>query len=274
MSHNRQKKIALINDFCGFGRCSVTVSLPVISALKVQCCPLPTSVFSNHTGFESYFCSDYTKYMEAYMEEWSKLDLKFDGILTGFLNSPKQTEIVESFLQRFKRENTIAVVDPVMGDDGKLYSTYTERLAKRMSSLLPYADILTPNLTEACILTGTRYRNDMSSEEIRQLCEKLRLLGPEKIVISGLDRGTYLENVVYEAGNDIVTVTEQKIGTCRAGTGDVFSSVIAADAVNGLDLVSSVRHASSFIAKALKHTVALGIPETDGLCIEECLKEI
>ena len=274
MAHNQQKKIAVINDFCGFGRCSLTVSLPIVSALKVQCCPVPTSVFSNHTAYDSFFYTDYTAHMDAYIEEWKKLELTFDGILTGFLGSPEQTEIVRRFLEYFKKRGTVAVVDPVMGDEGKLYSTYSPELAKQMKALLPYADILTPNLTEACILTDTVYRADMSTEEIGTICEKLSLMGPKKIVISGLEREERLINFVYEEGNRPVEVAGPKIGPCRAGTGDVFSSIIAADAVNGVGFLASVRHAAVFIAKVLRRAVDLDIPATDGICFEEILTEI
>ncbi len=274
MTHNRQKKIAVINDFCGFGRCSLTVSLPIISALKVQCCPVPTSVFSNHTAYDSFFYTDYTSNMEAYIDEWKKLGLIFDGILSGFLGSPEQTRIVRRFLEYFKREGTVTVVDPVMGDEGSLYATYSPELARQMKELLPYADILTPNLTEACILTDTVYRGDMSETELAELCEKLNLLGPKKIVISGLERDGRLINFVYEEGKKPVEVSGPKIGPCRAGTGDVFSSVIAADAVNGVDFLASVHHAAVFIAKVLRRAVELEIPETDGICFEEFLTEI
>lgn len=274
MSHNHQKKIAVVNDFCGFGRCSLTVSIPVISAMKIQCCPLPTSIFSNHTGFDSFFYTDFTRHMEAYMTEWEKLGLRFDGILTGFLGSPEQTEIVKHFLERFKEKETITVIDPVMGDYGKLYPTYSPSLAKQMSSLLPFAEVLTPNLTEACILAEAEYRENMGEAELEQLCERLSGMGPEKIVISGLERGEYFENFVYEAGKPPVIIKEQRVGPCRSGTGDVFSSVLAADAVNGVDFVASVRHASAFIAKVLHRAVELDLPKTDGLCIEECLAEL
>jgi len=274
MSHNHQKKIAVINDFCGFGRCSITVSLPIISAMKIQCCPLPTSIFSNHTGYDSFYYTDFTGHMDAYMSEWAKLDLRFNGILTGFLGSPQQIDIVKRFLQRFKKEDTIAVIDPVMGDGGKLYPTYSPCLAEQMSSLLPFADILTPNLTEACILTATDYREDMDSEELAKICEKLSDLGPKKIVISGLERGDDLENFVYEAGKPPMIIREHKVGPCRSGTGDVFSSIIAADTVNGMNLTDSVRHASAFIAKVLRPTMELELPKTDGICFEEYLLEI
>ncbi len=274
MAHNQQKKIAVINDFCGFGRCSLTVSLPVISALKVQCCPVPTSVFSNHTAYDSFFYTDYTSSMEAYIAEWKKLGLTFDGILTGFLGSPEQTEIVRHFLEYFKKEGTVTVVDPVMGDEGSLYATYSPELAKQMKRLLPYADILTPNLTEACILTDTVYRADMRGVELAGICKKLSLMGPKKIVISGLESDGRLINFVYEEGKEPVEVAGPKIGPCRAGTGDVFSSMIAADAVNGVDFLASVRHAAVFIAKVLRRSVELEIPTTDGICFEEFLCEI
>ena len=274
MSHNHQKKIAVINDFCGFGRCSISVSLPIISAMKIQCCPLPTSIFSNHTGYESYYRTDYTEHMNAYMDEWEKLDLHFNGILTGYLASPEQIDIVKHFIERFKRNGTVTVVDPVMGDDGRLYPAYSPILAERMRSLVSYADILTPNLTEACILTDTEYREDMREEELFALCKRLTKLGPKRIVISGLECDGDLENYVYEEGKEPSLIREHKVGPCRAGTGDVFSSLIAADAVNGKSLVEAVTHASAFIAKVLRRTVELDIPKADGICFEEFLSEI
>jgi len=274
VSHNRQKKIAVINDFSGFGRCSIAASLPIISAMKIQCCPLPTSIFSNHTGFDSFYFTDYTDHMDAYIDEWVKLGLNFHGILTGFLGSPEQILIVKRFLDLFKKEDNITVIDPVMGDYGKLYPTYSPLLAEQMCALVPYADILTPNLTEACILTGTEYKPDMDKEALAELCRKLSDMGPKKIVISGLERGEDLENFIYETGKQPQAVREHKVGPCRSGTGDVFSSIIAADAVNGVDFTSSVRHASSFIAKVLRRTIELDLPKTDGICFEEFLQEI
>ncbi len=274
MSNNCQKKIAVINDFCGFGRCSIAVSLPIISAMKIQCCPLPTSIFSNHTGYDSFYYTDYTNHMNAYIDEWVKLGLQFQGILTGFLGSPEQIGIVKRFLELFKKENNITVIDPVMGDDGKLYTTYSPVLAEQMINLLPYADILTPNLTEACILTKTQYQENMSEEALADICEKISKMGPKKIVISGLERGNDLENFIYEYGKEPQTIRKNKVGPCRAGTGDVFSSIIAADAVNGMGFADSVHHASDFIAKALRRTLELDLPKTDGICFEELLKEI
>lgn len=274
MPHNKQKKIAVINDFCGFGRCSLAVSLPIISALKVQCCPLPTAIFTNHTAFDSFYSTDLTSHMDAFIDEWSKLDLRFNGILTGFLESPEQIHIVSRFLERFRSEETITVVDPVMGDGGSLYRSYSPELAKMMIRLVPHADVLTPNLTEACILTETPYSPNPDRRTLFELCSLLSEMGPEKVVISGLERGDFLENYIFVRGRSPEIVSVYKTGPCRAGTGDVFSSIIAADTVNGMELTEAVSHAADFIAKALKRTDEIGLPKTDGICFEELLKEI
>ena len=181
MPHNHQKKAAVINDFSSFGRCSIAVALPILSAMKIQCCPVPTSMFTNHTGFDSYYWTDCTAHMPHYAQEWEKLGLKFDAIATGFLGSVDQIRIVRDFLSRFKGENTIVVVDPVMGDYGQLYPTYSLELAQAMGELVEYADIMTPNLTELCVLTNTPYRDSFSRDELYEMCSRLSSAGPEKV---------------------------------------------------------------------------------------------
>ena len=274
ISHNNQKKIALINDFTGFGRCSIAVELPIISTLKVQCCPLPTSIFSNHTGFDSYFFDDYTDRMERYVEEWKKLDLSFNGICSGFLGSARQISIVKDFIKEFKTDDTIVVVDPVMGDYGKIYSTYTDEMCGLMKELVAGADIITPNITESCILTGTPYSDMLYEKDIVELAEKLSMMGPEKVVITGIVQGTFISNYCYEREKEVKKgyfVKALKIGAQRSGTGDIFTSIIAADAVNGVDFHKSVKKASSFIKKCIMKSIELDIPLTDGVCFEELL---
>ncbi len=274
MDHNRQNKIAVINDFSSFGRCSIAVALPIISAMKIQCCPLPTALFSNHTGFESFFRTDCTDFMPRYADEWEKLGLQFQGIATGYLGSIHQIDLVEDFLRRFDRPETVVLVDPVMGDYGALYPTYSQELAENVSRLLPYADILTPNLTEACILTGTDYRPNPSESELLTMCQQLARLGPEKVVISGLDYGDHLGNFIFETEKPSCLLRVPKVGTCRSGTGDVFASILIADAVNGEAFSSSVEKAAHFISHALECTTKMGIPPTDGICFEEILGEL
>lgn len=271
MSHNHQKKIAVINDMSGFGRCSIAVELPVISAMKVQCCPLPTSIFSNHTGFESFFFDDYTDKMEDYMQEWVKLGLQFNGICTGFLGSARQIRIVEHFLSLFQTKDNITIIDPVMGDYGKMYPTYTQETCEDMKKLVTHADILTPNLTEGCILSGMEYHENWSQKELTHMAELLAEKGPEKIVITGIQQGKYVANFCYEKGLEGYFIKTEKAGMSRSGTGDIFSAIIAADAVNGVDFHDSVKKASAFIKKCILKSMEMDIPLTDGVCFEELL---
>lgn len=228
--------------------------------MGLQCCPLPTAVFSNHTGYDSFYYTDFTAHMDAYMEQWEMLGLHFDGILTGFLGSPEQIGFVCRFMERFKAADTITVIDPVMGDDGALYATYSSELAENMTRLLRYADILTPNLTEACILTGTPYRHDMEVEELLGICEALYRMGPEKIVISGLKRGRTWRILFTKPGKTLWWFGNIKPASAEPVRGDVFASILIADAVRG---------ASAFIAKALRRIMELKLPEPDGIAFEE-----
>jgi len=271
MSHNHQKKIALINDMSGFGRCSIAVALPIISMMKVQCCPLPTSIFSNHTGFPSFFLEDFTTQMTPYIENWKKLNLQFNGICTGFLGSEMQIQIVRTFIQDFKITGTMVLVDPVMGDHGKAYATYTPAMCQRMKELVSYADILTPNITEACILTDTPYKEKWKTQEIESMAKKLSQQGPSKVVITGIPQKSYVANLCYESGKAPVIVKVHRVGTERSGTGDIFASIVAADAVNGVDFYTSVKKASRFIKKCILRSMELDIPTTDGVCFEEVL---
>lgn len=268
-NHNNQNKIALVNDFTGFGRCSISVQLPIISMLKVQCCALPTSIFSNHTGFESFFYTDYTNNMSSYIEEWKKLQLQFKGICTGFLGSAEQIQIVSDFIREFKREDTVTIVDPVMGDYGRAYPTYTERMCSEMIRLVRHADIVVPNVTEACILTGTPYKEKWTIKELRVLAEKVMQIGPEKIVITGIPQKTYVSNFCLEKGKGYELIRTHKVGSSRSGTGDIFSAIIAADAVNGVEFTRSVRKASKFIKKCIQRSIEMDLPLTDGVCFEE-----
>lgn len=272
MSHNNQKKIALINDFTGFGKCSITVSLPIISAMKIQCCPVPTSIFSNHTAYPEYFFDDYTDKMQSYIDNWKKLDLQFEGISTGFLGDARQIDIVERFIRDFKRDNTVVIVDPVMGDYGIPYATYTAELCNRMKTLVKYADIVTPNLTEACILADEKYY-DMGNNEagLMSLAEKILDMGPSKVVITGIDRGEYIGNYIMQKDGKGDIMDSKKVGKERSGTGDIFSAIISADAVNGVDFVTSVMKATDFIKECLILSEARNIPKEDGVCFEDIL---
>lgn len=272
--HNNQPKAAVFNDFSGFGRCSIAVALPIISALKVQCCAVPTAIFSNHTGFESFFVEDYTDRLGAYISQWKKLGLGFETVTSGFLGSAEQVSVVEKFIEEFRDEKTTVVIDPVMGDYGKLYPTYTVETARQMKSLVRHADILTPNLTEACILTGEVFRKNPDRPFLERLCLELSENGAKKIVITGLDSGDCMENFIFEKEKGFSCVSVKKSGAQRSGTGDVFASVITGCAARKIDFTRSVEIAAEFVAKAIKRSDELNIPTTDGVCFEEFLGDL
>lgn len=272
METNKPKKIAMINDIAGYGRCALTAAIPVISALKVQCCPLPTAILSNHAGYPSCFFDDYTDRMEPYIEEWKKMDFKFDGIMTGFLASPRQVDIVLDFILHFKSRDTLVLVDPVMGDNGSAYRVCSGELCDGLRELIPYADVITPNLTEACLLTDTPYKETgWSKRRLSDLTYKLLLMGAGAVILTGVVKGSLILNVIHERGKDPVFQTAHYVDASHHGTGDIFSAVVGASIVKGMSLEESVRRAAAFTRKCVEKTEELQMPEQEGLCLEECL---
>lgn len=273
-----QKKIAVINDIAGYGRCAMTVLLPIISYMGVQTCPLPTSIFSSNTAFPDFFVDDYTERMEAYIGSWEKIGLKhsFDGIATGYLGSVRQIEIVKHFIREFAGENTVVIVDPVMGDHGRLYSAYTVELCTELRKLVAMADIVTPNLTEACHLVDMPYKEmGWKRRELFEMAECLTAMGPSHVVITGIPQGEYLANYVFvkKAQEEPVArlIRVHKTGEERCSTGDVFAAVIAADAVNGVPFDRSVRKAAGFVKRCVEEAVALETPPAEGVPFERVL---
>ncbi|MCC8024097.1 MAG: pyridoxamine kinase [Clostridium sp.] len=272
MAEYRQKKIAMINDLSGYGRCSLTVAIPILSAMKIQCCPVPTSILSNHTGFPVYFFDDYTEKMPSYIDKWKELDLSFDGIVSGFLGSEAQIEIVKDIIRNFGGEDTTIIVDPIMGDHGETYATFTPALCSRMRELVAMGNVVTPNLTEACILTDRPFsRKGWTREQLKALAREIQAMGPEAVVITGVNQGGYVVNVVAEGNREITFPKTIRIGKERPGTGDVFSSVVASGVVAGWELEEAVRLAASFVKKCIKRSDELDIPLQNGVCFEELL---
>lgn len=272
MELSTMKRIAALNDLAGYGRCALTAAIPVISALKVQCCPVPTALLSNHAGYPSCFFDDYTENMESYIDEWKKQNFKFDGIMTGFMASPRQIEITTDFIRHFKAEGTVVLVDPIMGDNGKNYSVCGEEMRDGMKELIPYADIITPNLTEGCLLTDTPYKETgWSKRKLSDLTFKLLLMGAGAVVLTGVVKGSLVLNVIHERGKNPIFQTARYVKAPHHGTGDVFSAVIGASVVKGLPLEEAVRRAAAFTRKCVERSEELGVPEAEGLCLEECL---
>mgnify|MGYP000442823999 FL=1 len=213
----KQKKIALINDLTGFGRCSTAVMAPIVSALRIQAVAVPTAILSAHTQFPTYYFDDYTDRMKDYIQTYKDLKLDFDAISTGFLGSEQQVDIVLDFIRHFKTDRNFVIVDPVMGDYGKLYRTYTKEMCEKMKELVHYADIITPNLTELCTLIDAPYpENGASIEELKEMCGKLAERGPKHIVVTGIHfNQTQIANFIYNKGEDFQIVYSDTPGILK-----------------------------------------------------------
>ena len=279
-------RLAMINDIAGFGRCSTTVSLPVISVMKVQVCPVPTSVLSNHLGFPLCHFDDYTSHMRDYLNVWKKLGLTFDGLYCGFLGNEEQIDIVREFVEMFRPP--LFLLDPVMGDHGRAYSSITETHVQKMKELLPLADIITPNITEACLLTGTPWKDgEWTMQELSGLCERLADICQQEsvssgeasggtsangtsIVITGIRQGDSLVNFLWDDGV-YTTYASPIAGASRPGTGDIFASILAADAVRGETLLTSVQKAANFVGLCISGSEKAGTPVQEGVVFEKYL---
>ena len=265
------KRVAAINDLSGFCRCSLSVAIPIISAMGLWCCPLPTAILSNHTGYDDFFFDDYTEKMESYYKMWKTNNVNFDSIYTGFLGSVKQIDIVMDFIKNFKNDKNIVVVDPVMGDDGVLYSTYTKDMQLEMKKLIKYAFVITPNVTECSFLSDTKYEGEhISIDKARDMCKKIE--GPKNIVLTGIRSKDKIINFVYNTQTKEETIVSRNaVDVYYAGTGDVFSSALCAFLTKGFNLKESVEKSAKFVEEAVKHTFMCKLDNKEGLAIEKCL---
>ena len=275
-------RVAAIHDLSGFGRCSLTVAIPILSAMGVQCCPLPTAFLSTHTGgFEGFTFLDMTEEMPRVSRHWKSLGLRFDAIYSGFLGSERQIDIVAEFIQDFRTERTAVVVDPVMGDDGRAYQTYTPAMCAGMTRLAELADVITPNLTEAAFLLGRDYselpgggvRSPHDETALRHLVEDLSLGGRRSVALTGASLSPGKTGAMcFDArtGRTEAVQTDFIVHPLH-GTGDVFASVLTGALVQGRSLAEAVREAADFIRICAERTVAQDLPLREGVDFEPLL---
>lgn len=268
-------RVAAIHDMSGFGRCSLTVAIPILSAMGIQCCPLPTAFLSTHTGgFEGFTFLDMTDEMPKVAAHWKQLDLGFRALYSGFLGSERQIGIVENFIQNFRADGTIVVVDPVMGDHGKVYQTYTPAMCAGTAHLAAQADVITPNLTEAALLLGIPYEDLPAGEAgCREIVEKLSLEGRRSVVLTGAAAGEDATGAVcFDAADGRVhTVQTERVPREFHGTGDVFASVLTGALVQGASLTEAARAAVDFVKLCAERTAAEGLPMREGVDFEPLL---
>ena len=272
------QRVAAIHDISGFGKCSMTVVLPILSAAGIEVVCMPTAVLSTHTGgFEVFTYRDLTEDLPAITEHWKSLDLHFSSIYSGFLGSPEQVDIVSNFMDTFNSDNTLVYVDPVMADEGELYSVFDDHMVDKMRELCEKADLLLPNITEACFLLKQPYQHGPYTRDyIEKLVRGLSDMGPEKVVLTGV----YFDNeklgaACYDRAEDKVEYAfSEKVPGQFHGTGDIFGSFCLAALLNGKSLLDSTQFAVDLTTDCILRTVARETKRREGVDFEGVLPEM
>jgi len=270
------RRVAAIHDLSGFGRSSLSVVIPILSTMGIQVCAVPTAVLSTHTGgFAEYSFVDLTESMESFIEHWRKLKLEFDAIYSGFLGSPRQVEIISRFIDDFSGENTLVVVDPVLGDDGKLYKTMGDEMVRQMKGLISGADIITPNFTEAAYLLDEPYNPRVTEQEMKERLVRLAAMGPDIVIITSVPDPEQSKNTMVMAYNRsdgrFWKVSCVYIPASFPGTGDVFTSVIVGSLLQGDSLPVAMDRGVQFITAAIRASYGFKYPLREGVLLERVL---
>ena len=276
---NIVKKVAAIHDLSGYGRSSLTSIIPILSSMKLQVCPVPTAVLSTHTGgFEGFSFLDLTDYMEQHIAHWKKLGLEFDCIYSGFLGSPRQIKIVADFVDFFGHKNNLTIIDPVLGDNGRLYGTMGKEMVEEMKKLIGKADIITPNFTEVTFLLDKEYKKEISEAEIKEWLIELAALGPKIVIATSVpdedshstDRKTNV--VAYDRENNVFwKVSCKYIPASYPGTGDAYTSVVIGSLLQGDSLPIAIERGVQFITQCILASYGFKYPNREGVLLERML---
>ena len=251
------KRILTIQDISCFGKCSLTVALPLLSAMGIETVILPTAVLSTHTLFKGFTCKDLSDQLTPITDHWKAEGITFDAIYTGYLGTEEEIDTVIGIIENFRNENTLVFIDPAMGDNGKLYPAFNEHYAKKNASLCAIADIADPNITEASFLTGLPYKETYSEDYVKEMLLALAALGTKMPILTGVSLG---EGKTGAMGYD----TEKKaffhyqndrIPAAYHGTGDIFSSVLAGAFVLGIDRTDALKIAADYTAATIAETL-------------------
>ena len=253
------KRIITVQDISCIGKCSLTVALPVISAMGVEACVLPTAVLSTHTAFKGFTFRDLTSDISKITEHWKNEKIKFDAIYTGYLGSFEQIDLIHALINDFGVGGTRVIVDPCMGDNGALYPGFTQDFAFAMAKLCAKAEVIVPNLTEASFMLGIPYvAQGYTKEYIEDLLKKLAALGARKIVLKGISFDEKKIGIAsYDSDSEKITwYFHEKMGTSFHGTGDIFASVLTGAVMRGLNLDEACRLAADYVVESIKATLS------------------
>jgi len=269
-----QKRALAIHDVSCEGRCSLTVALPVLASCGIHTAALPTALLSTHTGeFTGYSCLDLTEEMGRILGHWATLPLAFDGLYSGFLGSFEQINLVGDVLHAYRREGGLTLVDPVMADHGRLYATYTKEMAGGMGELCHLADVIVPNMTEACILLGRPYVEHPGEDEVKEMLEALAAkFSCGQVIVTGVRKDGQLGAAGFSAADGSFTFAgAPQLPHVFYGTGDVFASALFAAMLLGKSTGEAAQIAVNFTHEAMVHTVENGLPLNYGVAFEQAI---
>ena len=251
------KRILTIQDISCFGKCSLTVALPLLSVMGIETAILPTAVLSTHTLFKGFTCKDLSDQLVPITDHWKQEGITFDAIYTGYLGTEEEIDTVIRIIEEFRNENTLVIVDPAMGDNGKLYPAFNEHYEKKNADLCAVADIIDPNITEASFMTGLPYREEYSEDYVREMLLALAKIGTKTPILTGVSLS---EGKTGAMGYDTETKTffsyqNDRVPAAYHGTGDIFSSVLAGAFVLGLDRAEALKIAADYTALTIAETL-------------------
>ncbi len=272
-------KIAAIHDISCYGRAALATIIPILSSMGNQVCPLPTAVLSTHTdGFGKPAIRDLSDFIYETKDHWKRLNLNFQCIYSGYLADPNQVKFVERFIEDFKDENTLVVIDPVMADNGKLYDGMSEKMIEEMRTLIKSADIITPNITEASFLLGKEYKESLNEDEIKEYLVALGDLGPKISIITSVtsSRGNeYIDTVLYDREEKMFyTYSHKRINAFYCGTGDTFASLLIGWILRGESIEKALEKSCNFIAEAIEYSEKFDYPPNEGILLESLLYKL
>lgn len=272
-------KIAAIHDISCYGRAALATIIPILSSMGNQVCPLPTAVLSTHTdGFGKPAIRDLSDFIHEAKDHWKKLNLDFQCIYSGYLADPNQVKFVEEFIKEFKSKDTLVVIDPVMADNGKLYDGMSEKMIEEMRVLIKNADIITPNITEATLLLGKEYKENLSEEEIKEYLISLGELGPKISIITSVPNpngNEYIDTVLYDKKEKMFyTYSHKKIDAFYCGTGDAFASLLIGWILRGECDEKALEKACNFITEAIEYSEEFDYPPNEGILLESLLYKL
>lgn len=278
MYKNLVPRVAAIHDLSGFGRSSLTVIIPILATMGVQVCPLPTAVLSTHSAFPDFHFRDLTNDLTPMIDHWKRLSLRFDAIYSGYMGSAKQIDIVRGFIRDFQHSDQLIVVDPVLGDNGKLYHSFSPEMVEKMKELVCDANVITPNLTEAALLLDEAYTENISEAGLKEWALRLSAFGPQTVIITSApvtDKRGKTSVVAYNSiDNRYWKVVCDYMPASYPGTGDAFASVITGSLIQGDSLPIAIDRAVQFISIAVRATFGYNYQPSEGILLEKVLSSL